>query len=567
MTKQAKQQEIAAALYARYSSDAQKQRSIDDQFFVCRKYAEREDYKVVGTYSDDAKTATTMFDRDGLRDLMAAAKRKEFDAVIVEDTDRLSRNQADLAWLFEHLQFRDVKLVTVAKGEVTEMQIAFDGISNPDYVKKLAARVKRGHDGIAREGKIAGGVCYGYDLVPGKPGERVINKEQAAVVVRIFTEYANGVTPRQIVAGLACDKIPSPTGSAVWNYQGIVGGLHKRGLIHNPLYVGEVVKNRYRNIKNPETGKRITRKASVDDLIVRSVPHLRIVDQTLWNAAHKVRQDRGLQKFGASGYVQRSVVPRKQHLLSGLLRCGECNGLMSVTASSRIGQRVGCSAATYRKTCTHTKTYDLGKLSGHTIDSMCSHLTDPEFIKERAKSKAVEFARLEKEHSGARQAAQKQFDRLNIQIARLVAAIEDSEQPVKELMASIKAKEIERVALAERIRLLGAESNVTTLHPHTITAFGKSIETLHVKLKRNADDPECRMAFGNIIDSIIVHPTDMGQPYEISLYARLSAIIGVDLFPARRSNKEIVAAEGLSRIGTGGTASSRPPSSRPFTGW
>jgi site-specific DNA recombinase len=105
-----------------------------------------------------------MFDRDGLRDLVAAAKRKEFDAIIIEDTDRLSRNQADLAWLFEHLQFRDVKLVTVAKGEVTEMQIAFDGIRNPDYVKKLAARVKRGHDGIAREGKIAGGVCMARTL-------------------------------------------------------------------------------------------------------------------------------------------------------------------------------------------------------------------------------------------------------------------------------------------------------------------------------------------------------------------------------------------------------------------
>ena len=127
MTKQQK----TAVLYARFSSDMQKKRSIDDQFIVCRKYAQREDYKIVGTYSDEAKTATTMFDRDGLRDLMAAAKRKEFDAVVIEDTDRLSRNQADLAWLFEHLQFRDVKLVTVAKGEVTEMQIAFDGISTP----------------------------------------------------------------------------------------------------------------------------------------------------------------------------------------------------------------------------------------------------------------------------------------------------------------------------------------------------------------------------------------------------------------------------------------------------
>jgi hypothetical protein len=77
----------------------------------------------------------------------------------------------------------------------------------------------------------------------------------------------------------------------------------------------------------------------------------------------------------------------------------------------------------------------------------------------------------------------------------------------KELLASLKTKEIERRGLEERIRLLGAESNVTTLHPNVIKAFGKNIETLHEKLKRNSDDPECRMAFGNIIDSIIVHPT------------------------------------------------------------
>jgi hypothetical protein len=76
------------------------------------------------------------------------------------------------------------------------------------------------------------------------------------------------------------------------------------------------------------------------------------------------------------------------------------------------------------------------------------------------------------------------------------------------------------------------------------------------------------MAFGNIIDSIIVHPTGNAKPYDISLYARLSAVMGeFNLFPTPRSNEEIVAAEGLPRIGTGGTASSRPPSSRPSTGW
>ena len=68
-----------------------------------------------------------------------------------------------------------MKLITTIAGEVTEMQIAFDGISDPDYVKKLAKRVKRGHDGVAREGRSPGALAYGYDAVLGKPGERLIN--------------------------------------------------------------------------------------------------------------------------------------------------------------------------------------------------------------------------------------------------------------------------------------------------------------------------------------------------------------------------------------------------------
>jgi site-specific DNA recombinase len=537
-----------AALYARFSSDTQKDRSVADQFFVCETYARRERLNVVGKYFDKAKSGASMLDRTGLRDLIAAARRKEFDVVIVEATDRLSRNQADLPWIFQHLEYNSVKIATPSNGEVTTMQIAFDGISNPGYSKKLAERVKRGHDGIAREGLIPGRRAYGYDLVEHQTGVKKINTSQAKIVIRIFEEYASGKSPRQIAADLMHDKIPSPSGTAVWNSQCIVGGRKKRGLLRNELYIGMYLKNRFYNVKNPETGKTIAREADADDLISTQVPHLRIISQKLWDAAHAIRTARGFKKLGASGQVKRAIVPRKQHLLSGLLRCGECNGQMVV----RSGTRVSCSAAHNHQSCKHGKHYELAKLIDLAVDSMCKHLVDPDFIKEKARAKTVEFARLEKENSGARQAAVKQFDRLNVQIARLVAAIEDSDQPVKELMASIKTKEIERVALAERIRLLGAESNVTTLHPNVIKAFGKNIETLHAKLKRNADDPECRMAFANILDSVIVHPTGFGQPYDISLYARISAIMGVDLFPATRSAREIIAREGLSRVAPDG---------------
>ena len=536
-----------AALYARFSSDMQKDRSITDQFADLEKYARREHLNVVGKFFDRAKSGASMLDRDGLRDLMAAAKRKEFDMVVVEATDRLSRNQADLPWIFQHLQFNGVKIVTPANGDVTEMQIAFDGISNPGYSKKLAERVKRGHDGVAREGLIPGRRSYGYDLVAHETGVKVINAEQAKVVVRIFEEYASGKSPRQIAADLTRDKITSPSGTGRWNFQCIVGGSKKRGIIRNELYVGVYLKNRFFNIKNPETGKTVARKAAPDDLITTPVPRLRIVSQKLWDAAHAVRTARGSKRLGAN-LVQRAVIPRKQHLLVGLLRCAVCNGPMSITANSRSGPRVSCSASHRNGSCKHGKSYELDKLTALAIDSMCSHLSDPEFIKEKARAKTAEFARLEKENSSARQAALRQYDRIDHAIKKLVRVLEEEDDLPKELLASLKAKEMERRGLEERIRLLSAETNVTTLHPNVMKTFGKSIETLHAKLKRNPNDPECRIAFGNIIDSIIVHPTATAQPYDISLYARLSAIMRIDLFPTPRTNEEIIAAEGLPRV-------------------
>lgn len=542
---------IRAALYARFSSDLQKDTSIDRQFADLERAAKRLVLKLDKQhyYADRAQSATSLFDRPGLtRELLNAAKAKKFDIVLVEATDRLSRNRADLFWLVEQFKFYGVKIYTPS-GEVTDLQLTFDGHKNAEFVSQLAGRVRSGHDEMARQGLIPGKAAYGYDCVDRSAGEKIINKEKAKIVVRIFTEYASGKSPRQIAADLMRDKVPSPTGTSFWNYQSIVGGSgNKRGMLHNQLYLGVYLKNRYINVPNPNTGKTITRKADEDTLITAQVPHLRIISQKLWDAAHRVRAERGSQKVGRS-HVERAVVPRQQHLLAGLLRCGECSGKMITVASDRNGKKlVCCSDAHKGKTCSNGKSYNLHRLTELAIDSMHKHLTDPDFLKEKALAKTIEYARLEKEQSGERQAAQKQVDRLNVQIAKLVRMIDEEDDLPKELLASLKAKEIERKGLEERLRLLGAESNVTILNqPHVLKSFGKSVETLHAKLLKNPDDEECRMAFGNIIDSIIVHPTGFGAVYDVSLYARLSAITGVDLFPKGRSSQEMAAAEGFPR--------------------
>jgi site-specific DNA recombinase len=545
---------IRAALYARFSSDIQKDRSIDRQFADLEKAAHRLGLTLDKRhyFSDRAQSGASLIDRPGLtRELLGASARHEFDVVLVEATDRLSRNQSDLHWLADHFKFNGNKIFTPG-GEVTALQMTFEGHQNADFLEKLAYRIKSGHDDAVREGLIPNGPAYGYDCVLGKPGIKVINKVEAKIVNRIFREYVSGSSPRTIAAGLMADKILSPSGGAHWNFQCIVGGEgKKRGMPNNRLYVGVYLKNRYKNVKNPSTGKIITRKAEADELITAKHPELRIIDQALWDAAQKRRKALGFKRHGGSGQVQRAVVPRMQHLLAGLLRCAECGGSMCIVARSRDGaRRVECSAAYNSQSCKHEKTYNLDKLTTAAVYRMHKHLTDPEFLKEKAKGKLLETARLNKEKSGEREAAQKQFDRLDIQIKKLVRVMDDDDgdEIPKELLASLKAKEIERKGLEERLRVLGAASNVVAMPANVIKAFGQSIETLHEMLKRNPHDAECRAAFGNVIDRILVHPTGFGEDYEISLYARLAAIQGgIDVFPKARSNEEIIAAEALPR--------------------
>ena len=146
---------IRAALYARFSSDLQKERSIDRQFADLEKAAGRLDLTLNKRhyFADHAESATSLFDRPGLtRDLMGAAKKHEFDVVLVEQTDRLSRDRADLFWLAKQFKFSNVKMFT-PNGEVSDLQLTFDGHINEDFIKKLSLRVKSGHDLMTREGR------------------------------------------------------------------------------------------------------------------------------------------------------------------------------------------------------------------------------------------------------------------------------------------------------------------------------------------------------------------------------------------------------------------------------
>lgn len=187
----------AAAIYARFSSDLQRDRSIEDQVELCRAYAARNGYTIAAAYEDRARTGASVLGRDGLMRLLDAARDGAFTAVIVEALDRLSRDQEDLAGLYKRLSFLGVEIIAVHDGKADQVQVGIRGLVGALYLQDLAHKVRRGMAGVIRDGRHAGGRAYGYRPVAGKPGQIEIVGDEAEVIKRIFTQYAAGVGRRR----------------------------------------------------------------------------------------------------------------------------------------------------------------------------------------------------------------------------------------------------------------------------------------------------------------------------------------------------------------------------------
>ena len=243
------------AIYARYSTDKQDVQSIETQLMMCRREVMREGWQEVLCLTDAAESAATMH-RPGMKALLAAVAAGRVDIVYADAMDRLSRSQADIATLFDLLRFRGILLATRKEGVVTPLHIGMIGTINAE---QLSATSDKTRDALVRRhamGKNPGGSAYGYEkrIEHDGNGERIRGLQQivpteAAVVVRIFEDYAAGLSPIAITRRLNADGVPSPRSgkasrhplgkAAAWTPNTLTGNA-ARGtfILNNPLYVG-----------------------------------------------------------------------------------------------------------------------------------------------------------------------------------------------------------------------------------------------------------------------------------------------------------------------------------------
>lgn len=374
---------LRAAVYARFSTQMQREASIEDQVRLCQERATREGWQVTEVFSDMALSGATML-RPGLQSLLERAGRGEFDIVLAEALDRLSRDQADVATLYKRLSFHGVQIVTLSEGEVSELHVGLKGTMNQLFLKDLAAKTRRGLRGRVEAGRSGGGNSYGYDVIrrlgpDGLPvtGERSINEAEAALIRRIFTEFSEGHSPKAIARRLNAEHIPGPRGAA-WRDTAIRGHRQRgTGLLNNELYIGKLVWNRLRYVKDPETGKRVSRLNPKDQWITTEVPELRIVDDALW-ARVKHRQgeidaDPRVQAIKETRFWEQK---RKTHLLTGLLRCGCCGGGFAAVGKDYLA----CSAARKLGTCTQKRSFRRVDLEAFVLDLLRERLMQAEAV-------------------------------------------------------------------------------------------------------------------------------------------------------------------------------------------
>ena len=348
---------MKAVTYARFSTDKQSDNSIEDQVRNCQRYAEREDMTIIRQYEDKAISGASN-DRPGYINMREAAKNGEFEALLVDDLSRLSRDDVEMKQVIRLFKFWGIKIVGVsdgydstAKGE--KIQSTMRGLMNEIYLDDLREKTHRGLSGKAMKGYSAGGRTYGYKRKPvfsttrmdanGRPDiehvEREINEEEARWVRQIFKWFAHGKSPKGIANELNRMGVPSARNST-WCASAIYGDMTDgTGLLNNELYIGRYIWNRSEWVKNPDTGKRKRIKRPKKEWIIKPMPELRIIPQELWEAV-KARQE-GIKikskKLREALNNPKTRSRTGKYLFSGLLKCGCCGANYTMHSLTSYG--------------------------------------------------------------------------------------------------------------------------------------------------------------------------------------------------------------------------------------
>lgn len=325
---------MRTACYARFSTDLQRDTSLEDQIRECRTHAERAGWtwQPDQVYTDAGITAASLDGRPGFARIMALAalRPRPFDVLLIDDSSRMARDLADALRTVQLLKFFGVKVVLISQGidsdhEQAEVLIGIHGIIDSMYLKESRAKIKRGLRGQIQRGYATGRRTFGYRTTrvanPDAPDDTIgfavaIEPREADVIRGIFEEYAAGVPVRRILERLIREQAPCVS-SRGWMIHAV------NGVLANEKYTGKLIWGRTSVLRRPGTRKKTTPTNPRDQWEIVERPDLRIISDELWTMTQQRRRE-WAAITGGRLMRGRSALAHSRTLFGGFLRCGVC---------------------------------------------------------------------------------------------------------------------------------------------------------------------------------------------------------------------------------------------------
>jgi DNA invertase Pin-like site-specific DNA recombinase len=464
---------LKAAVYARKSTEQDKGASgasisIERQIEQAREFAAAKGWTVDAAhiYTDDALSGADFVNRVGLTCMLAAAEStpRPFDVLVAMDETRIGRHRVRTDYTLLQLHEAGVVVWFYSDGREAKLDTALGSLM--ETLQGFGAEVQREKGRASTRGALrskhkagyaVGASAYGFDHV--REGAHVrlqINETQAAIVRRIFELSAAGNGAREIARELNRAHAPAPRGGQEWVASTV------RHMLKNPVYKGVFIHGRTRNID--KGGKRVQVKALASEIQTRVDETLRIVPEPLWTSAQyriaTAREKWSGYRRGGNGQNGGKLTGRpegqttSQHLLGGLLRCGECGAMLIPT--SRVGKgektrRYYACARRYKQGSVNCPFKHLVPYDAIT-DAVLSHFAH---LHEGALDEIIdrEWQRWITEQSAAAAARDQRkadVERLDVELGRLAEAIADGE-PIPALVKALREKQTARDLAAAQL--------------------------------------------------------------------------------------------------------------------
>jgi site-specific DNA recombinase len=507
------------AIYARFSSDKQREASIDDQIRRCREHIARTggDPSDALIFADHAISGSSM-QRPQFEAMMGAVEAGLISAIYTEDISRISRDFADAAHFFRKLQFLQVPLISVADGIDTshkhaKLSFTVKSLVADLYLDDLRDKTLRGLEGRALAGYATGRVPYGFRTVPevgpygNVIGHRIeIDEEAAKIIRRIFRAHLKYQSLDKIARDLNVDGIPSPRQGQRHKRFGWSGGTI-RAMLYNECYVGIWKFKEKQWVKVPGTNRRQPRMRPESEVMRFVRPELRIIDEDTWNAVQArlaaIHRKYTRNKAEKNPHEHVLTSRRVPYLFSGIVVCDECGAPLGIMSGSHATY-YKCSTAKTKGTCPNKMSIREADVKREVLKAMRAKLRHPAslaYVRAELAKKAKERSKEVDEEIKSTEARIKETDAKLRKLVEFIADGDRSESIVTSLRNLEMDVKVDRGRLA-KLKAIAAEP-IHLPSPEEITAEAFDLKALmdtdvqlaRGQLKRWLRDGEVRVSY------------------------------------------------------------------------